>query len=141
MKRFLLPISILLISSVFGLTGCSTNASTETTFSGPIEGWEDISLPPSAEWERTLISGAVENHEYRIPMSRVEFWKYVDEGMAFNGWTLGQSKENSRVYKKENHTVTMTEKEKEENFNILVIIEPKGAYEPKGMEDSKKDRT
>ncbi|EKD93523.1 MAG: hypothetical protein ACD_28C00132G0008 [uncultured bacterium] len=134
MERSSLPkyalLMILFSSLSLSLTGCfNRGSSEEVTFKGPIEGWSDIALPENAEWEKTLVSGQVENHSYTIAMDEMELWEFMEEAMAYNGWTISKAYADGREFVKNEDRVNMSiNGEKEGKLNVFIIIEPKDAY-------------
>ncbi len=128
-KAFSLALMIGLIAAMLSFAGCKNKD--PDFYWGPIEGWEDIAMPDDAEWERSRISGPVENHTYIVDLPRAETFHFMEKAMGINGWTLSSSLSNGRTFIKEGHTVTMSIPTEEgvTPVNLFIIIEPAGAYE------------
>lgn len=122
----LLALSALLLIST---TGCKKKDGV-LPYITPIEGWNDIALPPSAEWERSSISGKVENHYFNVPMIPGELFTFTEGVMEQNGWTLSKTVQDGRTFMKEGDQMEIsTNSQINGETNFIIVIEPKGAYD------------
>tara|TARA_B100000315_G_C14210424_1_gene421793 strand:- start:153 stop:560 length:408 start_codon:yes stop_codon:yes gene_type:complete len=133
MKKLITFIALLAITSIalFSLNGCGREKAEEITFyAGPIEGWEDIALPEGSEWERSQLSGAIENHTYIIPMGKTEFFGFMEMAMEVNGWALDYAFYEGRNFLKDENLVNIStnNSNEDEEITILIVIEPEGVY-------------
>lgn len=125
-KLLTLLLSALLL---FSAVGCKKKDPDALPYITPIEGWADIALPPSAEWERSNVSGKVENHYFTIPMESAEVLVFTEGVMGENGWILSKTVQDGRTFMKEGDQVEISiSNQSEGKTEIIIVIEPKGAY-------------
>ncbi len=136
MKKLLsfLVIAVLALS----LTACGDEEETiKIVHHGPIAGWAAVALPDDSTWARTIISGPVENHNYDVAMSRVDFFAYLEISMEENSWLLDSSFKTGRYFINEaGDFVSYTTNQEQAPLNVLVIIEPAGTYDNVEAEES-----
>ncbi len=126
-RLLILALSALLLLSV---TACKKRDEVALPYITPIEGWNDIALPPSAEWVNSNISGKVENHYYKAPMEPAELFVFMEGIMGTNGWTLSKSVQDGRFFMKEGDQVEVSiGNTVEGETTFILLIEPKGAYD------------
>lgn len=119
-----MSISILALS----LTACGPTGP-EFAYEGPIEGWLSVALPDSATWDRTVISGPVENHHYNNSLTKAEVFTFLEMAMIENGWVLDADSNSIRNFTNEaGDLINYTVSDSDSGSKILVIIEPYGAY-------------
>lgn len=144
MKRFskISTTILLTLLVVTGLTGCSKSKDkNDIAYVTPVEGWRDIGLPKGSAWQKSNISGKVENHYFDIAVSASEFMVLVERTMESNEWTLSKTVEGSRNFIKDDNQVEITvtgsaeTDGKEAKTTFLVLIEPKNAYGPQPTEE------
>lgn len=122
----ILTLSTLLL---FSATGCKKKEEGALPYITPIEGWSDIALPPSAEWDRSNISGKVENHYFAVPMEPAELFVFTEGVMGENGWTLSKTVQDGRTFMKEGDQVEISiNNQVDGKTNFIIVIEPEGAY-------------
>ncbi|HCW32219.1 MAG: hypothetical protein UT36_C0004G0092 [Candidatus Peregrinibacteria bacterium GW2011_GWF2_39_17] len=128
MKKTLFKIALIVLLPLL-LLGC-LKQNPALSFIGPIPNWSDVTLPKDAIWQNTVISGKIENHNYLTTLSKPKTLEYIEEGMAYNGWLLTSSAEETRSYAKNEDHVTINLKQSTEGkIGIVIIIEPKDTYE------------
>ena len=131
MKKLTVGIIIGLFGVSLLLSGCSLGIEEEITFyKGPIDGWEDIAVPEGAVFSQPSVIGGVENHFFKIPgLTEGEFFSFIEEAMAVNGWTLNATSGEIRQFIKNDDVITYNSNGvTEDAFYFVVIIEPKGIY-------------
>ncbi len=131
MRSFLSKLLILSLLTILALTttGCKKKDPDALPYITPVEGWNDIALPPSAVWERSNISGKVENHFFTVPMGSAELFVFEEGVMKQNGWTLSKTVQDGRTFIKEGDQVEFSINNKtEEKTNFIIVIEPEDAY-------------
>ena len=127
MKKLLATLTTLAILTL-SLTACGPSEP-EYAYEGPIEGWASIAMPENVTFERTVISGPVENHHYNVALTKEEVFTFIEMAMPANGWILDATSNSIRNYLSEGgDLVNYNVSESESSTSILVIIEPYGAY-------------
>ena len=133
MKKLFATLTVLTILAL-SLTACGTPKS-EFAYEGPIEGWPSIALPEDVTWDRTVISGKVENHGYTTATSKEDVFTFLEMAMPQNGWTLDASSNSVRNFLNANNDLVNYNVDKnDDGSRILVIIEPVDAYGPPAEE-------
>lgn len=128
MKKLSFIVLVFASLSLF-LTACGQSKS-EFAYEGPIEGWPNIALPDQTTWEKTVISGPVENHSYSIDdMTRDEFFGFLETAMPANGWTIDVKKTTYFNFTNEKGDVASYMVNEDANpLGVFIIIEPAGTY-------------
>lgn len=130
MKKLSLFIIIFSFLSLF-LTSCGNQPNPEFAYQGPIENWPNIALPDQASWEKTVISGPVENHTYSVnKTTRDEFFQFLETAMVANGWTIDTRKKSYLNFTNEKgDVVSYTVNEENNPLGVFIVIEPAGTYD------------
>ena len=122
-KKISITILTILTASLL-LTGCGEKPPVK--FETPITGWETITLPPDATWDRSSIAGPIESHWYDPNLTQEELNEFLLIAMPYTGWNESRETDSGFIFTNENGDIVEFNYKNEDQ--LLVLIEPAGTY-------------